>query len=105
MPTQHPKDNAKLQGILKTLRNEMPRLEKTYHVKSLGVFGPYARGEADGDSQVDILVEYKEAPGFLRFFDLETELSKLVGAQVHLVSKGGPKGERLRRILDESVAV
>ena len=94
-----------LAKILGKLRPELPRLRDEYEVRALWIFGPYATGEAKRDSQIDILVEYGQVPGFFKLFDLEKDLTKLVGVEVHLVSKGGPKGGYLRRILDESVAV
>ena len=45
MASRARRDKSNLQEILAALRTEMPRLEQTYHVKSLGVFGPYATGK------------------------------------------------------------
>ena len=91
--------------VLGKIRTELPCLREEYQVRDLWVFGSYATGRSKRDSKLDILVEYDRVPGFFRFFDLEEYLTKLVGVEVHLVSKGGPKGEDLQRILDESVAV
>ncbi|MCL4507367.1 MAG: nucleotidyltransferase domain-containing protein [Chloroflexi bacterium] len=42
---------------LEVLRNHLPELRQKYHVKSLGVFGSYVRGEQHTDSDLDILVD------------------------------------------------
>ena len=63
------------------------------------------KGKGKRAERLDILVDNEIVPGFFKFFDLEEDLTKLVRVEVHLVSKGGPKGEDLQRILDESVAV
>ena len=52
------RDQSKLQEILATLREEMPNLEETYHVKSLAVFGPYATGRNRPRSTLNLVVEY-----------------------------------------------
>ena len=94
-----------LKQVLNILRAEMPRLRRDYDVRSLTLFGPYAKGKSKRADRLDILVDYEVVPGFFKFFDLEEDLTKLVGVEVPLVSKGGPKGEDLQRILNESVAV
>ena len=94
-----------LERILEKLRAEMPRLREEFDVRTLAVFGPYARGQNKRNSQLDILVEYDLVPGMFKFVGLEMHLSKLMGVDVHLVSKGGPKGEYRQRILNESVQV
>ncbi len=49
------------------LREELPRLRREYAVRSLGLFGSYVRGEQRRGSDLDVLVEYSEVPGMLRF--------------------------------------
>ena len=105
MPTQHPKDNAKLQGILKTLRNEMPRLEKTYHVKSLGVFGPYARGGVSPGSALNLVVEYYKLPTLITLAELEDHLSELLDVKVDLGMKDDLRPYVKNRVLGELVEV
>lgn len=38
-----------------------------YGIKSLGVFGSYARGEARDTSDIDLLVEFSETPNIFKF--------------------------------------
>jgi len=45
------------QEILTLLAASKPELEKRFRVKSLALFGSYARGDMTPDSDVDILVE------------------------------------------------
>ena len=72
-----------------------------YGLAELAVFGSTARGEAGGDSDVDLL--YVLAPGAQLGFainDLEDDLAQLFGRRVDLVSK-----KSLHRLLrDEVVA-
>jgi predicted nucleotidyltransferase len=73
---------------------ERARLEQQYGVRSAAVFGSLARGEATGDSDVDILVEM-ESPTFDRYMDLKFELEDRLGVSVDLVLKDALK-DRLR---------
>ena len=70
----------------------LERLCRKHHVKRLDVFGSQAKGTADAESDVDLLVEYEpgHVPGLLGFLRLEEELKALFGScSVDLVSKGG----------------
>lgn len=65
-----------------------PILEKN-DVEFAGVFGSYARGEETGDSDVDILVRFKEPKGLFEFVHLKRELSEKLNRKVDLVTEGG----------------
>ena len=44
-------------------------------ISYLGVFGSYARDDADDKSDVDLLVEFDETPSLLKHIGVELELS------------------------------
>ncbi|MBI4312345.1 MAG: nucleotidyltransferase family protein [Chloroflexi bacterium] len=69
------------------LRELMPELVERYHVKSLGIFGSYARGEQKKRSDLDVLVEYSKTPSLFQLVDLQLFLSKKLGVKVDLVMK------------------
>lgn len=94
-----------LKEILHTLRTQLPDLEKGYGVKSLGVFGSYARGESCGRSDLDLLVEFDRVPTMFEFVRLERYLTAILGVKVDLVMKTALKPEIGKRILSELVPV
>ena len=51
-----------LEKILEILRRQIPMLAERYSVEKLEVFGSYVRSEQKKDSDLDILVTFKE-PG------------------------------------------
>lgn len=68
-------------------------------VESLALFGSQARGEASADSDVDILVSFRDgAATFDNYMDLKFALEDLLGHTVDLVTTGA-----LRPELRESV--
>lgn len=61
----------------------------TQPVTKAWLFGSYARGEEREDSDVDILVVLDhDKPVGVRFFGMWTELERLLGRDVDLVTEG-----------------
>ncbi|MBD5129657.1 MAG: nucleotidyltransferase [Ruminococcaceae bacterium] len=61
-----------------------PVAEK-YGLKSVYLFGSYARGDADDDSDVDLLVDAENVHGF-RFFGMYDEFCTALEKQVDMVT-------------------
>lgn len=77
--------------IIDELRNELPRLERKFNVKSIGLFGSLVKGEETKESDVDVLVEFKEPIGLFSFMELEQYLSERLGVEVDLVARDSLK--------------
>jgi len=107
MPAERPStrttrsDPPLLAALLRVLRLQMPDLRKRYRVRSLGVFGTYARGRARRSSDLDLLVEFDRAPTLLQFVRLQRELSESLGVRVDLVMRSALKPNIGARILEE----
>ena len=86
--------------IVQTLKREFATLRSRFGVKSLGLFGSIARGEASPGSDVDILVDF-DAPSFDHYMDLKFYLEERLGRSVDLVLKGSLKPALRERILRE----
>ncbi|MCU0848819.1 MAG: nucleotidyltransferase family protein [Spirochaetes bacterium] len=89
---------AKISGIRDKLKTD-------YKVKTIGIFGSYARGENGPESDVDILVEFLEPVGFFKFMELEEYLEAALEIKVDLVSKNALKPFIGRSILSEVVYI
>jgi uncharacterized protein len=97
--------NPELARAKRILRKHLPELRERYSVRSLGVFGSYVRGEQRKRSDLDVLVEFDQAPTLLEFVHLKRHLSELVGIPVDLVLKKTLKPNIGRYILAEVVPV
>lgn len=93
------------------LRSKVTPVLRPY-VKRISVFGSFARGEATGESDLDLLVELKPSEarpvlGLFEFIRLEKELEQKLGGEVDLITEEGlnsrrrPSIERDRVILYE----
>jgi predicted nucleotidyltransferase len=93
-----------LEEIKETIKKHRRVLEKKYKVKTIGIFGSYARNEQREGSDVDILVEFNESVGFL-FFHLADYLEKILKTKVELVTPDGIKPNRKRYIMEDLIYV
>jgi len=98
-------DNVTLEWLVSRLRAYLPDLSLRYQIAWLGVFGSYVRGEQRSDSDLDLLVEFREPPSLFQFIRLENELSDVLGIDVDLVMKSALKPTIGRHILKEVQAI
>ena len=75
-------------------RIEIPQAEieafcRKHHIRRLALFGSVLREDFTDESDIDVLVEFEpgHTPGFA-FFDMERELSALLGRKVDLNTPG-----------------
>jgi len=50
------------------------------------VFGSYVRGEENPDSDIDIIVDFKESKSLLELIEIEQELTEIIGIKVDLLT-------------------
>ncbi|MCP9291310.1 nucleotidyltransferase family protein [Gracilimonas sediminicola] len=64
-------------------------IEKTrpFKPERIGIFGSYARNEQTKESDLDILVNFRERINLLDIVGLEQELSDLLGMKVDLITE------------------
>jgi predicted nucleotidyltransferase len=103
--SRKPRKPITLRRSMTILKKQMPELAERYKVKSLGIFGSYVRNEHSRRSDLDILVEFEQAPDLFEFMDLEEHLAKRLGVKVDLVPRRALKGDIGARILREVVPI
>lgn len=76
---------------------------RRHHIRSLAVFGSALREDFRPDSDVDVLVQFQggHTPGW-ELFDLEDELSAILGRRVDLNTPGFLSRSFRQRVLDEA---
>jgi len=88
--------------IERALREALPLLTARYHVRNIGLFGSYVRGEQHETSDVDILVEFSAPIGW-EVVDVKDYLERLLGLKVDLVTVPALKPQYRERVLREVV--
>ena len=69
----------------------------------VGIFKSYGRGDNNKDSDIDILVEFKESPSLLTLIKLENDLSEILGVKVDLVTTGALKNKRIKKSIKKDL--
>ena len=94
-----------LEALLKEKREEILRIAAKHGARNVRVFGSLARGEADAQSDIDLLVEFEPDRSLLDHAALWLELQDLLGCKVDVVSEGGVKARIRDRVLREAQPV
>jgi len=88
--------------VLAILKQQKGELDK-FGVRSIAVFGSFARNRARRDSDVDILVEFSQPVGLFEFARLKLYLEKVLGREVDLVTPEALREEMRESILQEAI--
>jgi len=95
--------NRNIQVILQERKNYL--VEK-FGVMEIAIFGSYARGEQMKDSDVDLIVDFKEGwKTFDNYMDLKFYLEELFGKKVDLVIKSAINPRIKPFIIEEAIYV
>lgn len=87
--------------VFEKLEENSDSIEK-FGVKRIGVFGSVARNQADKDSDIDFLVEFKETEkSFRNFTDLKDFLEELFETEVDLATERSLKNSIKERVEKE----
>ena len=91
-------------SLLALLRAERATLERS-GVRRAALFGSVARGDANAESDVDILVvlDPDAHVGLIRFAMLQEHLQRVLGRHVDVLSHGALKTDRDAAILADAV--
>lgn len=92
-----------LDAVKRCLTDQKSLLKNKYHISKVGIFGSYVRGEQRNESDVDVMIDYDEAPSLIALIEIENMLSDLLGMKVDLVTSKGLKPQLRQHLLDEVV--
>lgn len=87
---------------LRSRRGELIALAEQCKAENLRIFGSVARGEANEQSDVDLLVHFRAGASLFDLMDLKEYTEKLLGLPVDVVSDGGLSPYLRDRILNEA---
>lgn len=83
------------------IENKVISILDKYGAQTIGIFGSYARGIQRPDSDLDLLVNFKERKSLLALVRIERELSESIGVKVDLLTEGAVSPYLIDRIKSE----
>jgi predicted nucleotidyltransferase len=95
----------KRDDVISKLLEQNQELSEHYGIASLFLFGSVARDEAQADSDVDLLVEFKRPVGLFEFIELQQRLESILGCKVDLGTKRSLKSHLNGQVLQEAIRV
>jgi uncharacterized protein len=88
---------------LQQKRDEILAIAAKHGAYNVRLFGSVARGEADANSDVDLLVELEPNRSLLDLGGLLMELQELLGCSVDVVTEKGLRQRIRDRVLSEAI--
>jgi len=91
-----------VEALLKAKRDEILAVCAKYGAYNVRVIGSIARGEADEQSDIDLIVDFEPGRSLLDHAGLWLELQELLGVKVDVVSSRGIKPRIRERVMREA---
>ena len=76
--------------------------KKEFGIKKIGLFGSYARDEANDGSDIDVLISLQK-PSLLKYSSISRQLERIFGRKVDLVSEKAIHTEEFAKQLTKDV--
>lgn len=80
-------------------------IAKEFGIKSMSLFGSYARGDANDNSDVDIFIDKGKMKSLIRYYMFVQELEKVLNCHVDVVTTGIEDKEFLQQIMIDGVLI
>ena len=80
-------------------------IAKAYGIGKMSLFGSYARGEAEDDSDIDLYIERGRLKNLLQYFAFIDELESVLNCHVDVVTTGIEDKQFLSSIMKEGVLI
>jgi predicted nucleotidyltransferase len=91
--------------MIQSRNNIIISILKEFHPQRIGIFGSYAREENTPESDLDILVKFKNGITLLQLIKLENDLSEKLGIKVDLVTEGALTNKKLRKYIQKELKI
>jgi len=90
------------QKIIRLINQNIEKLKQRYPIKSIALYGSYARGEQDSSSDIDLLVDFTQPIG-MEIIDLTLDMEKILNSKVDIVTYNAIKNRLFKYIKNELV--
>ena len=92
-----------LSPIIETKRNDILRIAAQHGASNIRVFGSVARGEAEPESDLDLLIQLESGRSLLDLIAIKQDLEDLLERKVDVLTESAISPYLRERILREAV--
>ena len=85
------------------IKEKTTPIAKEYGIKQMSLFGSYARGSADDESDVDLYIDKGRLKSLIQYFEFVAALEKVLQCHVDVVSTGIEDMDFLNKIKSEGI--
>ena len=85
------------------IKEKVTPVAKSFGIKSVSLFGSYAKGEATDESDVDIYIEKGKLKSLIQYFSFVSDLENILKCHVDVVTTGIEDREFLLSIQKEGI--
>ncbi len=90
--------------IINILKNQFSFLNEKYHLRTIGLFGSYAKNLNDENSDIDLIVDFEKPIG-LDFVEFGDYLENILNKKVDLITSEGLRNSKLKLNKDQIIYV
>ena len=88
---------------IKQIKETIKPIMERHAIKDVYLFGSYARGEANGDSDIDIYCDSGDVDTLFKMSSFKNELEEALGKKVDVVTIGSRMHDYFRQQLEEDM--
>ena len=88
---------------IKQIKDRIKPVMEKHKIKDVYLFGSYARGEANSDSDIDIYCEKGDVDTLFKSVDFDEELEKALGKKVDVITIGSNMHDYFKKQLEEDM--
>ena len=91
--------------LLDSLKKQIMDILNKYPVSKAAIFGSFARGEENKNSDIDILIETSRPVSMFVILKIEKELGQITNRKIDIVEYSAIKQSIKQRILNEAIPI
>ena len=76
-----------------------------YQPQKIGIFGSYSRSENTENSDIDILVKFKNSISLLQLLKIENSISEKIHIKVDLVTEGAITNQIIKNSIERDIKI
>jgi len=87
------------------IQNTIINYLRNYNPEYVGLFGSFVREDSTKNSDIDVLIRFRDNFSLLTLIRIENELIDLLGIKVDILTEGSLKNDRVKRSIYQDLKI